>query len=420
MRNKSNRAVLVGALLLYCPFGVAQTARPALLPVFSELYTFLGGSDGVVPTTLTVGPGGTLFGATTLGGSDGCVGPGCGTVFQLTPPAVPNGAWTENVIHRFGGPDGAFPYGAPAMDGQAVLYGTTYGGGTFGTGTVFELRPPSAPGGPWKEKVIHSFNPNGIDGFDPYAAVTIGKGGVLYGTTSGGGEYDAGTVFQLTPPSTPGGPWSETILHSFANNPDGAYPSSGVTIGGGGELYGIAFIGGSYGVGAVYALSPPSVEGADWSEQIIYSFNYLTGGGFSPYTGLVNDRHGTLYGTTEYGGVYGSGTVFELSPPAIADGDWTEALLYSFTGGSDGGSPKAGLVLGVNGLLYGTTSAGGLSNLGTLFCWLLLRSGAGHGLPWCFTASPGRPTGRIQLQVWRLGRTVRFTARRKGDPQATA
>jgi len=179
---------------------------------------------------------------------------GCGTVFEASPPLASGGSWTSTVIHGFGvSPDGCNPE-APLVVGPGhVLYGTSrFGGAGDDYGTVFQLTPPAAPGGTWGYSVIWNFTGVDGDGAQPEGALLVGEGGVLYGTTSCGGSGatvaypcrvtsapGSGVIFSLTPPTTPGGAWSEKILHSFSGGaPDGAAPIAGLTPGPGGVLYG--------------------------------------------------------------------------------------------------------------------------------------------------------------------------------------
>src|SRR5205823_5301731 len=105
--------------------------------------------------------------------------------------------------------------------------------------------------------------------------------------------------------------------------------------------------------------------GGDWTQTVLYRF---TGGdGANPYAGLISDASGALYGAASDGGAYNAGTVFKLTPPATPDGTWTESVLYSFTGGSDGGFPVAGLMSDASGTLYNTANGGGADNDGTVF-----------------------------------------------------
>jgi len=260
--------------------------------------------------------------------------------------------------------DGGNPSGLVIGDG-GVLYGGTSSGGAFGLGTIFTLTPPPSPGGPWTEAVLYSFT--GLSGANPSTPV-FGSGGVLYGTTVAGGDSNLGTVFSLTPPATPGGNWTEVVVHSFSGGTnDGTYPT-GIAIGGDGALYGTTGSGGSgsctlvgSGCGTVFSLRPPASPGGKWKEKILYNFMGDTDG--STPTVAVIGRSGVVYGTTVYGGgnacFNGCGTVFELTPPLEAGEAWTETLLYNFTGGTNDGFLPGGVVIGKGGVLFGTTYSGG-------------------------------------------------------------
>jgi uncharacterized repeat protein (TIGR03803 family) len=142
-------------------------------------------------------------------------------VFELSPPKKKGGAWVENVLYRFqGGNDGAGPFGGMVMGKDGALYGTTQGGGAFGNGTVFQLTPPTIPGGQWTKTVLYSFQ-GGSDGANPQGGLLAGRDdGALYGTTYGGGNF-YGTVFKLTPPTNPGGKWTEAVLVNFSGGLNG-------------------------------------------------------------------------------------------------------------------------------------------------------------------------------------------------------
>jgi len=234
-----------------------------------------------------------------------------GTVFELAREA--KGSWTEKVLRSFSdnGKDGFGPYGGLIFDASGNLYGTTYYGGNTpdcnsntGCGTVFELTPDTS--GRWKEKILHNFN--GTDGAGPYARLIFDASGNLYGTTVAGGIYDGGvgTVFELTRKA--GGSWAEKVLHEFNyNGTDGIWPFDSVIFDASGNLYGTTSAGGFYEVGTVFELTPEKSKG--WTEKILYSFDDATAS-FSPYAGLIFDTVGNLYGTT----VDGGGTVFEITP----------------------------------------------------------------------------------------------------------
>jgi uncharacterized repeat protein (TIGR03803 family) len=329
------------------------------------LYSFAGGTtDGATPCygTLAVDSNGVLYGTTEFGGTKND-----GTVFSLTPPVTQGGAWTESLIYSFaGGSDGATPLAGLAMEAQGVLYGTTEFGGAGADGTVFSLTPPAKQGGAWTESVLYSFTDLVGDGKNPFSALAIGSGGVLYGTTNYGGTANAGTVFSLTPPVTQGGAWTETLLYDFTGLTDGSLPAAGV-IGSNGLLYGTTQAGGASGRGTVFSLTP-AAPGDAWTETVLYSFTGASGDGATPFGGVALGSGGVLYGTTLFGGADSYGTVFSLIPPVSQGSPWIEIVLHSFPSSkTDGYAPDAGVVVGSGGLLYGTTSDGGTSNDGILY-----------------------------------------------------
>lgn len=361
-------------------------ASAAYGQTFEVLHNFTGGSDGAAPYAGLIDVHGRLYGTTSLGGitalCPGVNSHGCGTVFELTPPAAAGGAWTETVIYRFqGGDDGAVPQEAVTADSAGNLYGTTSAGGLAscpaGCGTVFELQPPAAPGAAWTKTLLYSFRgvPSG-NGNGDLATPTglVVKDGNLFGSAYGGGycetdetgTYCYGGIYRLSPPSTAGAPWTEHILYRF-QPPDWGYGTP--VFDQAGNLYTSAGWG-QFGFGMIFTLHPPVTDGAPWTGSVVYSFQ---GGGGSrddgafPCDGLVFDDSGRLYGATLGGGLNqpGFGTVFQLRPPD-SSGPWTESVLYAFAGGSDGDSPSYGPIIDSAGNLYGTTSQGG-DGLGNVF-----------------------------------------------------
>lgn len=190
------------------------------------------------------------------------------------------------------------------------------------------------------ETVLYSFN-GGTDGKIPAGLVVDGKGS-LYGMTQAGGVFGLGTVFEVTPAG------KQIELHSFAGASDGASPSflGTLLLDAAGNLYGTTTAGGAFNLGTVFEID------ASRNESILYSFKGGTDGS-TPQAGLVQDASGNFFGTTAAGGSFEAGTVFEL------DHAGNEKVLYRFTGGADGGIPKAALVLDAQGNLYGTTTVGG-------------------------------------------------------------
>ncbi len=268
-------------------------------------------------------------------------------------------AQTFNVIYTFTDrQDGAFPYAGVTLDKAGNLYGTAFYGGA-GYGTVYQLRHN---GSGWIVNPLYSFT-GGSDGANPYARVIFGPNGTLYGTTNMGG-YGYGTVFNLRPKPTAcltsRCPWGETVLYAFKGG-DGAFPKYGdLLFDQAGNIYGTTHDGGTSGLGTVYELMP---SGSGYTESVLYSFA-SSNDGTNPFNGVIFDNGGDLYGTTGYGGLSIFGTVFELTRSGPG---WTENVLYSFLGPTDGAYPLAGLIFDQSGNLYGATTDRGTGGGGTVF-----------------------------------------------------
>ncbi len=211
------------------------------------------------------------------------------------------------------------------------------------------------------ETILYSFT-GGSDGASPYPGLTPDGKGNFFGTAEFGGANYGGAVFELSPSTN--GTWTESVIFSFGSNAVGEFPTGGVTMDGRGNLYGLTFLGGLYFSGVAYELSPSS--SGTWSETILYNFDQASAGaGFYAADGLIWDTTGNLYGTTSNGGPSGDGTVFQLVQ--ASDGTWTENTLYSFTGKDDGGLPYSRLLFDKAGNLYGTGVMGGAHDSGVLF-----------------------------------------------------
>ena len=295
------------------------------------LYTFTGLADGGGPYAGVIrDSSGNLFGTTAYGGT------GFGVVYKLDP------AGKETVLHTFAGSDdGAVPYAGVIGDSAGGLYGTTYLGGTAGAGVVYKL---DAAG---HETVLYSFTGT-ADGRYPYAGVIRDSAGNLYGTTISGGTKESGVVYRL---DTSG---RETVLYSFTGGADGSYARAGVIRDAAGNLYGTTEYGGAAGAGVVYKLDTSG------NETVLHSFTGGADGG-NPVAGVISDSAGNLYGTTQKGGSANAGVVYKL------DLSGQETVLYSFTGGVDGGAPDAGVIRDPSGNLYGTTYSGGKASTGVVF-----------------------------------------------------
>ncbi len=376
------------------------------------LYSFAVGSNGVYPS-ISVDRAGNLYGTTPTGGT-GCIY--CGTVFKLSPSG---GTWTETILHNFtltndgitpnggviidsagdligvtaSGPEANYGavyelaagsydetqlYGFPATDGEDIigglvadsvgnLYGVASQGGfkqcydTLGScGSIFKLTPQ--PNGTWLRTTLHNFTGTS-DGYAPSTTLTFDSHGNLYGTTEGAfvdlgyvDGYSGGTVFELSPTSSGG--WTFQTLFTFDVNGDTEeYPLGRLVFDAEGNLYGTTS-------GTVFRLAPST--GGTWTESILYNFDG-NNESYSPTSGVTFDAQGNLYGTTSLDGGLGHGIVFELSPNS--NGSWTHTTLYTFTGGSDGGYPRGGVILDSSGNLYGVTLNGGYST-NTNFCYL--------------------------------------------------
>jgi hypothetical protein len=326
---------------------VFQLKRAGSGWTFAPLYSFLGGNDGALPDGRVVfGPNGTLYGTTLQGGgATYCIG-GCGTVFNLHAPARACSRalcpWMEEVLYAFQGgntDDGLDPLGDLIFDASGNLFGVTDGGGVNFAGTVYELTPS---GGSWSENVLHNFVFGPNDGQTPQAGVVLEGASTLYGTTTGGGHYSGGTVFEL---GRSGSGWIESLIHSFHPVTDGNTPI-GISMDSAGNLYGGTLFGGPDTFGTVWQLSQ---SGGSWTFNVISPDPGDTCGVAGPVT---LDSAGNVYGAT-------CDTIFELSP---SGGGWTHTVLYRFSGGPDGGQANGNLVLDANGNIYGTTYNGGGGN----------------------------------------------------------
>jgi uncharacterized repeat protein (TIGR03803 family) len=363
------KLVVIVAVVLTCVLSAHGTSTEKVL------YAFQGVPDGSVPTSSLISDNaGNLYGTTSSGGTYGY-----GTVFKLSSTS---GHWKETVLYSFSGAsDGKYPYGGLVLDNAGNLYGTTLNGGlaTCLCGAVFKLDPSGV------ESVILAFNDT--DGERPAADLILDAQGNLFGTTSYGGAYGNGSVFELIPGS--GGTWTEKVLYSFTSNSgDGSSPYGGLVFDKAGNLYGTTSSGGASGrYGVVFELKRSRNK---WNESLLYQFTGGSDGGY-PVAGLTF-HGGKLYGTTEFGGI-GVGVVFELQP---VSGGWKETVLYTFQVHKDGNEPHAGLIFDKSGNAYGTTSRGG---------WRYCSSGCGA----IFQLTPTSGGG------WQETVLYRFNGRGVGD-----
>jgi uncharacterized repeat protein (TIGR03803 family) len=328
---------------------VAIHASDASAQTFTALYSFTDSTKGSQPAAgLVRDSAGNLYG-TSLGGTHAA-----GNVFKLDT--------SENLteIYNFtGGSDGSEPMGTLIRDSSGNLYGVTAAGGdtttgctfidgTPGCGTIFKV----TEGG--NLHVLHTFH-GGTDGANPVARLFADSAGNLYGTTYFGGSSNKGTVYKLSPSGT------LTVLHSFTGGAGGANPRSRVILDSKGNVYGTIPFGGPgpCACGFVYKLTPAGTL------TILHNFAGGSDDGANPFSGLLWDRAGNMYGTTISGGTGNCdgdpcGTVYKVRT------NGTEALLFSFDGGN---TPSAAeLALDSAGNLYGVTQGDNRgSNLGTVF-----------------------------------------------------
>lgn len=368
-------------IVLYRPLAIAALtltlATVAQTQTETVLHTFRGranGGDGSEPVaSLVADKAGNLYGTTSSGGGSsafGC-GSGCGTVFELSPPAAGSGGqWMETVLYRFrtvNPNDGSDPTSPLILGSAGNLYGFTESGGTYNWGIIFELSPPAVQGDAWTETIL--YNPDTDEQIASRSPLLLDSEGNLYGESSGYPEAD-GLIFQLSPPSTPGNPWTFNLLFAFPNGGLlGAYPQGGLTWDDEGNLYGVAAYGGTSsctiggaGCGMVFELLKPSGVGGPWTLEIAYPFTNSNNDGLTP--NAVMFHNGSLYGATAYGGdVDGDGTIFKLSPP-VAKGDyWTETQLFAFDrNNSYGFRPQEGVILDKAGNLYTTLTIAGFNS----------------------------------------------------------
>ena len=379
----------VSALLL-------MSTPPAAAQTESVLYSFTGGADGANLNARLTLHNGNLYGTTLNGGAYGQ-----GSIFQLVPNG--SGGWTKTTLYSFcpGGAacvDGQNPYSSyVTFDSAGNLYGTALNGGTLGNGVVWELSPS---GSGWLETVVHNFQ-NSPDGANPINGLIADSAGNLYGTTYAGGAAGGnGSIFEL---SKVNGVWTETPLYSInsngsgliidssgniygtsfnsvfelASNGQGGYifstlftfnPAKAATQGSNpvgtlafdsaGRLWGTTETGGANNDGVVYKLTKGT---SGWTQAMLGSFNQTYG--INPTAGLVFDSSGNMYGTTQLGGFYGGGTVYEISPKGKT---YAPRIVFRFNG-TDGGQLIAPLILDGAGYLYGTSYIGGTTGNGTVF-----------------------------------------------------
>jgi uncharacterized repeat protein (TIGR03803 family) len=338
---------------------------------FQVLYSFTGGNDGNAPQAGLTLSGNILYGTAAAGGTNGW-----GTVFSLQV----NGS-NFTLLHPFtGGADGGSPYGPLLLSGN-TLYGTTAGGGISDNGTVFAVQTDGSD-----FTTLYKFTA-ASDGAEPAAGLVLSGNSTLLGTAEEGGADGNGTVFSIQTSGT-----DFVMVHSFgppstfsgSGNSDGAFPLAGL-LAAEGTLYGTAYAGGSAGFGTVFSLL---TNGSNFAT--LYSFTNGSDGAY-PQASLIRHSN-TLFSTAVGGGAFGLGTVF-----ALATNGSEFLTLHSFAGGNDGANPAGSLLLWSN-VLYGTTSAGGTSNKGTVFA--VNPDGSGYATLYSFTGGSDGAAPLAGLVVW--------------------
>jgi uncharacterized repeat protein (TIGR03803 family) len=330
--------------------GLALGAAPAPLTTFAVVYNFAGGADGGSPSDsgLTLTSTGSFYGTTYYGGANGY-----GTVYEM------NTSGAIHVIHSFDETDGENPNAGVVLNSQGSLFGTTSYGGKYGYGVVFKVEAVS--GFPFR--VLHNFT-GGSDGGVPTGGVAIDASGNIYGTAMMYGDGGAcqglgcGVLWEFSSAGT------FSVLHTFLGAADGGEPYSGPTLSSTGILWGTTLVGGdttacTNGCGIVYGYSIALQE-----LDIVHEFQDYDGA--YPYAGITEDSSGNFWGTT-YGGGVGNctdacGEIFKIA----SDGSFS--VVYSFTGGTDGGAPISNVVLDTSGNIYGTTLEGGGTGCGGQGC----------------------------------------------------
>lgn len=321
---------LTAAGLVLLDNGADASSEPASTTHFTMPTPIAYGSTYAV--TVQSQPSGLVC---TISNGTGTMGTG-----DVTNVAVACAKNTTILYFFQGGSDGKDPVARLLQGADGNFYGLTNTGGTSGDGTIFEVTPAGA------ETVLHSFS--GSDGQNPQGGLIEDANGNFFGTSVYGGSSGFGTAFELAANRT------ESVLHSFTKSGDGGYPICALVEDGSGNLYGTTW-GGGLTHGIVFEIA------SGGSETVLHSFANNSSDGGYPTAGLVKASDGNYYGTTNSGGSANKGTVFKITPTGV------ETLLYTFTGGTDGGNPQNPLIQGSDGNFYGTTTGGGAHGDGTVF-----------------------------------------------------
>jgi uncharacterized repeat protein (TIGR03803 family) len=334
--------------LLGFDWGAPSTAiiETGLNGGLAEVYTFCSQpncADGLFPIGIFQAADGTIYGTTEDGGANSK-----GALYKLSL------AGEETVLYSFCSQsncaDGWNPYSAPAPSVQGGVIGTTFGGGAKGKGVLYELTPAG------KFSRLYSFcaQTNCTDGSGPVSSPFQAADGTIYGTTNLGGEFGSGGVYAFT---SKGG---LVTMYSFPAPPGGSSAEPTLIQGADGNFYGVTFYLGQAGDGSVFKLTPQGQFTTLYSFCTANTGNCADGAG---PIGLIQGSDGNLYGMTSVAGTFRGGTIFGITPKGVL------TTLYSFCSQAqclDGNGPQS-LMQDTNGMLYGTTAAGGAHGHGTAF-----------------------------------------------------
>lgn len=332
-------------------------ASPAAAQTLTTLYNFPQSFVGTAEMGLVIDTGGNIYGATPGGGAFGA-----GNVFRLSSSG--GGGYTYTSLFDFNVTNGSAPLGGVILDAAGNIFGTTSAGGANGRGTAFRLSDDGVGG--YAHSILFNFTATSATGRAPGGSLIADAAGNLYGTTTGGGTANGGTVFRLA--SNGNGTYSHSVLHNLTVPLAGLDRKSGVVADAAGNLYGTTNAGGTGSGGTVYRLSSDGVGGYTYST--LRHMDNTTGR--IPQASLLADAVGNLYGTATSGGPAGYGTVYRLSDNGA--GGFTTSVLYGFSAAT-GGNPVGGLIADAVGNLFGTTTTGGAFGYGTVF--RLSDNGAG-------------------------------------------
>jgi len=411
--NRFTQAWLCATVATACALTPASAAKVTVI------YQFSGRADGGIPSgRLLLDAAGNLYGTTLISGRSGN-----GVVFRLAPSLV-GPPWTETVLYNFPRYNDVdvFANGGLLEDASGALYGTAFGNDV---GFAYRLTPPARGRTSWRYSTIYSFS-RLADGGGPSGPLTMTPLGALVGVTQAGGDVsgrnqcDCGVAYTLMAP-TRGGPWQESVAHTYLGRPDGDTPTGALATDADGALYGTTLQGGSgdcvdhvahevTGCGTVFRLS---YSGSVWSQTILYNFqpdegNFPTNsvafgpdgalygsagpdlfrlgvdqsGNWQKSTlfsfprgkagavaagGLIFDESGNIYGATDSTGLYGHATIFKLAPPGSGGQAWTMTRLATLATNVNGAQPGGGVVRGPDGTFYGAVGSVAGATYGYVF-----------------------------------------------------